>query len=172
MIVKLFELDGNKIKASEHCFTLKSLKDIMDKYPDCYIKIYQYLFYMTCPNPDINPFFNTMAEDKEELILKEVQATFTSESDLIPEALKFCKKLYETPTSRAFEGIKVMVENLGTYMANTLPTHGRDGSIAGLLSAAEKYQKIRESYKGAFTDLMEEQGRLRGGSAYAYDQKT
>jgi hypothetical protein len=171
MIVKLFDIQGKAVVPTEHCFTLKTLKGIMDKYPDNYLKIYQYLFYMTCPNPDLNVFFNVPAEDKEEIILKEVAADFTSESELVPEALAFCKKLYETPTSRAFEGIKTMMDNLARYMANTQPTHGRDGSIGGLLSAAEKYQKIRESFKGAYSDHMEEQGRLRGGSAQAYDQK-
>lgn len=171
MIVKLFDIQGGKPVPTEHCYTLKSLKDIMEKYPGSYLKIYQYLFYMTCPNPDINPFFNIPTEDKEELVLKEVEADFTSESELIPEGIIFCKKLYETPTSRAFEGIKIMMDNLAKYMAATLPTHGRDGSITGLLAAAEKFQKIRESFKGAFHDHMEEQGRLRGGSAQAYDQK-
>lgn len=171
MIVKLFDISGGKPVPSDHCYSLKTLKDIMDKYPDSYIRVYQYLFYITCPNPDINPFFNVPQEDKEEIILKEVQADFTSESDLIPEALKFCKKLYETPTSRAFEGIKVMMDNLANYMARTIPTHGRDGSIQGLLAAAEKFQKIRESFKGAYSDHMEEQGRLRGGSYQAYDSK-
>ncbi len=171
MIVKLFDIQSGKVVPTEHCYTLKTLKDLMDKYPDSYLKIYQYLFYMTCPNPELNAFFNTPLEDKEEIVLQEIQADFTSESDGIPEALIFCKKLYETPTSRAFEGIKTMMDNLAKYMAATLPTHGRDGSIQGLLAAAEKFQKIRESFKGAYSDHMEEQGRLRGGSAQAYDQK-
>lgn len=171
MIVKLFDIQGSKVVPTEHCYTLKSLKAIMDRYPDSHMKIYQYLFYMTCPNPDINPFFNLPSEDKEEIILKEVGADFSSESDLVPEALAFCKKLYETPTSRAFEGIKTTLDNLAKYMTNTQFTHGRDGSIGGLLSAAEKFQKIRESFKGAYSDHMEEQGRLRGNSAQAYDQK-
>lgn len=171
MLIKLFDIQGGKPVPTEHCYVLKTLKELMDKYPDSYMKIYQYLFYMTCPNPDINPFFNTPAEDKEEIVLKEVSADFTSESELIPEALVFCKKLYETPTSRAFEGIKIMMDNLAHYMSVTLPSHGRDGSIQGLLAAAKDYQKIRESFKGAFNDHMEEQGRLRGGAHQAYDQK-
>lgn len=171
MIIKLFDIQGGKVIPTEHCYTLKALKAIMEKYPDSYLKIYQYLFYMTCPNPDANVFFNVPTEDKEELILKEIGADFTSESDLVPEGLALCKKLYETPTSRAFEGIKVMLDNLAKYMTVTMPTHGRDGSITGLLAAAKDYQKIRESFKGAYSDVMEEQGRLRGGSAEAYDQK-
>ena len=42
----------------------------MDNYPDDYLKIYQYLFYMTCPNPDMNPFFHTPEHEKEEVSIK------------------------------------------------------------------------------------------------------
>ena len=59
MIVKLFDIQNGKVIPTEHCYTLKALKVVMDNYPDNYIKIYQYLFYMTCPNPDLNPFFYT-----------------------------------------------------------------------------------------------------------------
>jgi hypothetical protein len=171
MIVKLYDIQGGKQVPSEHCYTLATLKDIMDKYPDNYLKIYQYLFYMTCPNPELNPFFNVPAQDKEDIILQEIRADFTSEFDLIPEALIFCMRLYETPTSRAFEGMKAMLDNLAKYMTVTQPSHGRDGSIGGLLAAGKDYQKLRDSFKGAYSDHMEEQGRLRGGSAAAYDQK-
>ena len=45
MIVKLFEIQNNVVIPTEHCYTLKALKDIMDDYPEDYLKIYQYLFY-------------------------------------------------------------------------------------------------------------------------------
>jgi hypothetical protein len=59
----------------------------MDNYPDEYLKIYQYLFYMTCPNPDMNPFFHTPEHDKEHIILKEIEAEFSTED--IVEGLSF-----------------------------------------------------------------------------------
>ena len=43
------------------------------------IKIYQYLFYMTCPNSNINPFFFVPELDKEDLILAEINADFSTE---------------------------------------------------------------------------------------------
>jgi hypothetical protein len=45
MIAKLFDVQNGVVIPSEHCYTLKSLKDIMDNYPDDYLKIYLYLFY-------------------------------------------------------------------------------------------------------------------------------
>ena len=67
----------------------------MDDHPEDYLKIYQYIFYMTCPNPDINPFFNISEMDKEEIILNEINAEFSTDDDSILAALKFCKDLYQ-----------------------------------------------------------------------------
>ena len=171
MIVKLFDIQNGKVVPTEHCYTLNSLKTVMDNYPDEYLKIYQYLFYMTCPNPDLNPFFHTSELEKEEIILREIDADFSTEDDDIINALNLCKNLYETPTSRAYRGIKQMLDKLATYMETTPITHGRDGNINSLVSAAAKYQQIRDSFKGAYKDLQEEQkSSARGGAGLAYDQ--
>lgn len=171
MIVKLFDIANGVVIPTEHCYTLVSLKNIMDEYPDDYLKIYQYLFYMTCPNPDINPFFNTSEIDKEEIILNEIQAEFSTEDPPIQVALEFCAKMYETPTFRAYKGIKQMLDKLATYMETTTISHGRDGNINSLVAAAAKFQQIRDSYKGAYKDLQEEQkSQVRGGAGLAYDQ--
>ena len=157
MTVKLFDIKNNKVVPTEHCHTIGSLKKLMTDYPDDYLKIYQYLFYMTCPNPDFNPFFNVAELDKEEVILQEIDAEFSVEDEGVPEALAVCKKLYETPTSRAYNGIKQMLDRLAAYMESTPISHGRDGNINSLVNAAAKFQQIRDSYKGAFKDLEEEQ---------------
>jgi hypothetical protein len=171
MIVKLFDIQNGKVIPTEHCYTLKALKVVMDNYPDDYIKIYQYLFYMTCPNPDLNPFFYTPDLDKESLILEQIDAEFSTEDQDIYIALQFCQRMYETPTSRAYKGIASMLDRLGRYMETTPITHGRDGNITALVNAAKNYEAIRASFKGAYKDLQEEQSsRVRGGIGMAYDQ--
>jgi hypothetical protein len=171
MIVKLFDIQNGKVIPTEHCYTLKALKVIMDNYPDNYIKIYQYLFYMTCPNPDLNPFFYTPDLDKESLILEQIEADFSTEDEDIYIALQFCQRMFETPTSRAYKGIASMLDRLGRYMETTPITHGRDGNITALVNAAKNYEAIRASFKGAYKDLQEEQSsRVRGGIGMAYDQ--
>ena len=171
MIVKLFDIQNGKVIPTEHCYTLKALKVVMDNYPDDYLKIYQYLFYMTCPNPDLNPFFYTPDLDKESLILEQIDAEFSTEDQDIYIALQFCQRMYETPTSRAYKGIASMLDRLGRYMETTPITHGRDGNITALVNAAKNYEAIRASFKGAYKDLQEEQSsRVRGGIGMAYDQ--
>lgn len=171
MIVKLFDVQNGKVIPTEHCYTLTALKDVMDEYPDDYLNIYQYIFYMTCPNPDLNPFFFTPDIDKENLVLEQVNAEFSTEDETIFKALKFCERLYETPTSRAYKGISSMLDRLARYMETTTITAGRDGNINSLIAAAKNFDQIRQSFKGAYKDLQEEQSsRVRGGIGTAYDQ--
>ena len=170
MLIKLFDVQNKTVVPTEHCYTLKSLKDIMDDYPDDYLKIYQYLFYMTCPNPDMNPFFYTPDIDKENLIMQQIEGEFSTEDDTVFTALQFCQRMYETPTSRAYKGIASMLDRLARYMEVTTITAGRDGNINSLISAAKNYEAIRQSFKGAYKDLQEEQSsRVRGGQGLAYD---
>ena len=170
MIIKLFEVQNNVVVLTEHCYTLKALKDIMEEYPDEYLKIYQYLFYMTCPNPDMNPFFYTPDVDKEALIMTQIEGEFSTEDDNIYIALKFCERMYETPTSRAYKGIASMLDRLARYMETATITTGRDGNMNSLIAAASKYDQIRQSFKGAYKDLQEEQqSKVRGGQGLAYD---
>jgi len=170
MIIKLFDVQNNIVVPTEHCYTLKALKDIMEEYPDDYLKIYQYLFYMTCPNPDMNPFFYTPDIDKENLIIQQIEGEFSTEDDAVFTALQFCQRMYETPTSRAYKGIASMLDRLARYMEVTTITAGRDGNINSLISAAKNYEAIRQSFKGAYKDLQEEQqSKVRGGQGLAYD---
>tara|TARA_Y100000592_G_scaffold73042_1_gene113667 strand:- start:50 stop:568 length:519 start_codon:yes stop_codon:yes gene_type:complete len=171
MIVKLFDIQNSKVVPTEHCYTLKFLKDIMDEYPETHLNVYQYLFYMTCPNPDLNPFFNLPEHEKEDLIVEEIQLEESVEDENIQRALIMCEKMYQTPTFRAYRGIKSMLDRLARYMETTQIEHGRDGNINSLVNAAAKFEQIRNSYKGAFNDMKQEQeSSVRGGQGLAYDQ--
>lgn len=170
-MIRLFDVQNGKVIPSEHCYTLKFLKDIMDEYPDEHLSIFSYLFYMTCPNPDMNPFFDVPEIDKEDIIIKETDADFSLDDSKIIHALAMCKKMYETPTYRAYHGIKIFLDNMGKSLATETLTFGRDGSSSALLRMAEKYDDVRQSFKGVYKDLMEEQqSSVRGGQNLAYDQ--
>lgn len=171
MIVKLFDVQNQQLIPTEHCYALKFLKDLMDEYPDTYMNIYKYLFYMTCPNPDYNPFFHLPEIDKEEIIIEEVGLEESTEDPKIRVALERCEALYQTPTHRAYLGIKKALDNMALYMANTPITDGRDGNIGQIRAVAKDFDSIRQSFKGAYKDLQDEQQTsVRGGHGLAYDQ--
>jgi hypothetical protein len=170
-MIRLFDIQNGKVIPSEHCYTLQTFKRIIEEYPEENVSIFSYLFYMTCPNPDLNPFFDVPEVDKEELILREIDAdNFSLDDDCIIDAIKLCKKLYETPTSRAYNGMKSMLDRLADYMAVTEIEHGRDGNITALVNAAKNFDQIRQSFKATYRDLQEEQqSSVRGGQNLAYD---
>ncbi len=93
------------------------------------------------------------------------------EDELIVHALKQCEKMYETETSRAYNGIKIALDNIADYMAKSSITDGRDGNISQIANVAKNFDGIRQAYKGVFRDLIEEQqSSVRGGQNLAYDQ--
>lgn len=170
-MIKLFDISNGTVIPTEHCYTLKDLKAIIENYPNNYIDVFSYVFYMTCPNPDLNPFFDVVESDRESMILQQVPNTFSSEDQVILNAVKFCEKLYETPTLRSYMGIKKMLDRLAKYMETAPIEAGRDGNIMALVNTAAKFEDIRQSFKGAYKDLLEEQqSTVRGGQQLAYDQ--
>ena len=173
MIAKLFDLQNFKIIPTVHCHTIKWLKILMDEYKedDEYLKVYQYLYYMTYPSPDDNPYFHFIESEKEEQIISDIEGNFSTEDENIIIALRNLKKMYETPTSRAYDGISGMLDKLAKYMKTSEITDGKDGNINSLISAAKNFEAVRASFKGAFKDLHEEQtSRIRGDKNVAYDQ--
>lgn len=169
-MIKLFDVENKVLIPTEHCYSLFFLRRIMEEYPEDYITVYKYLFYMTCPNPDLNPFFHFKEDEKEEVILQEIEAEFSTEDEAIVQALDLCNRMYETETSRAYYGIKKALDNLAKYMAVTAISDGRDGNITQIINAAVKLDMIRQSYKGVFKDLQEEQeSKVRGSQRLAYD---
>lgn len=170
-MVRLFDIENGKVIPSEHCYTLTFLKAIMDAYPDTHTQLFAYLFYKTCPNPDLNPFFNVPEEDKEGMILDELKLNADLSADLIQQALQKLQKLYETRTYRLYRSFGIMLDRLGKYVETTPIEHGRDGNISSLIQAAKNIQDIRQQFKGLEKDHLEEQKTLvRGGQMLAYDQ--
>lgn len=170
-MIRLFDIKDGEIIPTEHCYAIDWLKTIMDNYPDNYLKIYKYIFYSCCYDEQLNPYFNIPDIDKEEIILRDINADFDTEDELIIMAKAKAAKLYETPTARVYQGMSKMMERLAKYMENTEITHGRDGNINSLIAAAKNYDAIRHSFKGVYKDLQEEQKtHVRGNAGLAYDQ--
>jgi hypothetical protein len=109
--------------------------------------------------------------DKEDIIIDEIGAEFSTEEPLIRVGLDFCRKMYETPTSRAYQGMKIALDRIATYLTYASITDGKDGNIAQIRALAKDFDGIRQSFKGVYKDLQEEQdSKVRGGQGLAYDQ--
>lgn len=169
-MIKLLDVENNMVIPTVHCKTIKWLKVIEEKYPNNFIKIYGYVFYMSCPSQE-NPYFNVPVDNREELVIADLDIDFSLEDDEILEAVKKATVMYQTPTVRAYQGITTMLDNLTEYMSTTQVTAGRDGNINSLLRIAKEFDAIRQSYKGIAKDLeAEQQAHVRGGQELGYDQ--
>jgi hypothetical protein len=169
-MIRLLDIEGGVVKPTEHCKIIKWLNIIQDVYPDNYLDIYAYLFYMSCRSQE-NPYFNVAEDLREETVLNDLNSTIPTEDGIIIDALEKTKRLYETPTVRVYKAMSTMLDNLAQYMETTKITAGRDGNINSLLRAAKELDTIRQSYKGIAKDLEAEQQTLvRGGQNLAYDQ--
>jgi len=169
MSIKLFELKGSVVVATEHCYTIGFLKEIIESYPDSHPTVLAYLFYMSCRSQE-NPYFNRPQDGLDDEILRDIKAEFDPEDPKIILALRRTKELYETPTVRAYNGISNMLEKLAFYMETQDITDGRDGNITSIVNAAKNFDHIRKSFKGVAKDLEEEQSsRARGGTKLGYD---
>lgn len=172
MIVKLFDVQDGVLIPTPHCYALKSLKEVMEAFPRNYIKAYLYIFYMTYPDPEENPFFNIPMEDKEDLILKETGVDFSTDHPAITNAINLCSSMYDTPTRRAHDGMKILIDKLAKFFKSTTVSTGRDGSLDSLMRAGEKFQSLRESFKGVEKDYNEELKAVARGDVFtAYDQR-
>ena len=170
-MIRLFDINDGNVVPTEHCYTLSFLKDIVDNYPEEHVKIFAYLFYLSCRSSE-NPYFNRPQDELDMEVLKDLKASFDPEDPLIITGLKRTKQLYETPTIRAYNGISHMLEKLAVYMNTQTITDGRDGNITAIINAAKNFQAIRQSFKGIAKDLEDEQSsRARGNQKLSYDEQ-
>lgn len=169
-MIKLFEIENKVVKPTEHCQIIKWLKVIPKAFPDNYMDVYGYIFYMSCP-AQMNPYYNIAFELKEETILDDLESEIDTEADEILEAVEKARILYKTATVRAYENISTMLDNIGDYIREAEVTVGRDGNLASLLRVGKEYDALRQSFKGVAKDLdAEQESHVRGGQDLSYDQ--
>lgn len=171
-MIRLFDIQNKKVVPTSHCYTIGGLKDVIDTYgEEEALKVFSYIFYMTCPNPAENPFFDVPEIDKEDVVLQEISPfNFGLEDSAVLYAKDLCERLFETPSVRAYKGIKGMLDKVAKYMEVTELTDGRDGNLTAITNVAKNFDQIRLSYKGILKDLIEEQTRARGDQNLGYDQ--
>ncbi len=164
MYIKLFDVENNKVIPTTHCYTITWLKDIMDNYPNNYTQIFAYLQYMNSWNPDDNPYLAVKEEDREEAILQDLKADFSTEDDLIQEAMTKCKELFELPAYRAWRALKIALANLQDFAEKNKITTGKDGNGTFVMTLIEKLPGLNKSFNEAYKTYMEEaKVETRGG---------
>lgn len=171
MMIQIFDVQDKKVVPSIACHKIPELKVIMDIFPDEYLKVYQYIFGMTCPDGS-NWYVNLPEHEKEEVIDRDISPyTFYKEDMKIEEAMEKCRKLYETPTRRAWMGAKKMVDKVAQYLDETEITEGKDSNAMAIDRFMSKLVEYSETYSKLENILKEEQAKVRGDVKVPYWQK-
>ena len=146
MYIKLFDIENNTVIPSVHCYTIVWLKEIMEKYPNDYLKIFSYFQYMCSWNPDDNPYLAMKEEDREETIIRDLGIDFSMDNELIQESLQKCQDMFELPAYRAWQSAKVGLQNVFNFVKSQKVTAGKDGSGPFVVSAIEKLPSLNKAY--------------------------
>jgi len=170
-MINLFDISNGKPVPSIHCMMIPQLKRIKDTFPQDYLQIYYYIFSLTCPDSTMNCYCNKPETEREQIIIADLKPTFDLEDPIITSTIEWCKKMYETPTLRAFLGAKKALDRVADYLADTEITDGKDGSSMTIDRYMTKLSEYRKAYKDAESDLQEEQAKVRGNSYLRYDQR-
>lgn len=176
-MIRLFDVENDDIKPTEHCWAISWLRDIMTAFPDpkVYMKAYRYIFYMTCPDKDLNPYRDMAEIDKSEEILR--MLALEPRDGIFPDDMKIdtaiteARKLYASPTNEAYMAAKTMLEKLKrSFQTEEISWGGKDATGPALVAAMEKLPKLIQAYADTEVKLNEEiKGRARGNQLMSDD---
>lgn len=167
-MIQLFDVQDKKVCPAAVTYLVPELSAIMKNFPDEYLKVYAYIFFMTCPD-STNPYLQLPEMEKEEVILADLKPTFYLEDLSIITAIQKCKKLYETPTLRIRQGAKMMLDEMARKLQDSL-TFGKDGNATDMRGIMKEIRGYTEDYMHLDNLVKEEQDKVRGGLKRRYDQ--
>ena len=172
-MIDIFDIENKIVIPSKNCYLIDWLKVIMEKYPNNYIKVYSYIFFMSCTNKE-NPYFNVKETDREEIVRRDIDIDFDTDDMDIEFAIERCKELYETRLQRFYISCKNKIDKFSEYLDHNEITDGREGNITQQLKVLEQFEKIRDNFKKTSAEFENETNNLiraRGGQTVAYDMK-
>ncbi len=170
MIIPLFDIENEIVKPTVHCHALPFLKRIIDQFPNDYLEIFKYVFYLTCPDATLNVYYNRPESERELEIVHDLAPEFDIEDPIIMDTIKKCREMYETPTLRAFLGAKKAYDRVATYLSNSEITDGKDGNAGTIEKYMKSLKDFRETCSNMEKALQEEQIKVRGQGYMRYDQ--
>lgn len=171
MQIGLFEVQNEIVIPDEVAVRLLPwMRHIREKFPNNYMQVYGYLFYMCCWDGR-NIYINRTDEEREQSIIEDLHIDFSLDEPVIIIALEKCKKLYETPAVRAFKSIKNKIDDICRFLDTNDITSGKNGNAMDIKMFMKELPTFTEDYDKLGLRLKEEQTRVRGMKDIAYDQE-
>lgn len=166
-MVKIFDIEDNKVIINHNCLLIPEFKALIDKYEDPTAAL-AYVHFMTDPT---SAYADVPERDKQQIISDDVGGDFGLEDEEIENALKKAHLLYTSPTRGFFLNAKAGLEKLGRYLNETEITEGRDGNFASYQMAYTRIGKMIQEFKTLEKEYQNEQAsQNRGGHESSYDE--
>lgn len=144
--MKIFEVEEGKLKINENCLLIPELKAVHDLYEDDPIPALTYIYFTTSPE---SPYHNLSQDEKQQILLGDIDGEFDPEEELIELAIEKCRKLYETPIQEYYEGQKNAMHVVGKFLKKLTEssiTSGRDGNLDQIRNMQKEAGKTMESF--------------------------
>ncbi len=170
MQICLFEVVNEVVVPDSSTYLIPWLKAIRDGYPKDYLRVYAYLFYMSCWDGR-NIYINKPMDEREQMIVEQLGIDFSLESDVIVYALDKCKELYETPMVKVFKTIKRKIDGICDFLDENEITSGKNGNAMDTKMFMKELPGLVEDYDKIGEKLRKEQSKVFGSKKLAYDQK-
>lgn len=170
MIPEIFDILNNQVVINHNCLLIPELKAVHDQYENP-IPALSFLYYKFSPK---GAYCNIVEEDKDDILLKDFPGEYTTEDEVMIDAIEKLSNLYVTPTYRYYLDNKILLEKLGKFGRETSITAGKEGNINALLtqikSVGKTINEFNQLEKTARQELDEYKSRVRGEKKKAYDQ--
>ncbi len=171
MTIEIFDIENGNVVINHNCLSIPELRAVNDYYKNP-IPAFNFLHYLFYPK---GPYANIPEDEKEELIQEDFPGEYTTEDDVMIDAMEKMKKFYHTATYQYYLDNKQLLERTGKFAKTAPITTGRDGNLTALLSQLKSVGKtileFKQLEKTVMQELAEAKGSIRGGKALAYDQE-
>lgn len=170
--VEIFKFSNGEVSLTEHCELIPFLRRIKETFPDCFMKVYSYLYYKTCESTK-NPYFNYSMFEREFKILKDLECDFDIEHPIILKAEERLIEMYTTASSLAYTTISETLFKVSSEIRNSVAVDLSPTVIKSILDTAKGFREIKKEFDENRKDVIIEsrsvKARVRGGSKTSYD---
>lgn len=167
VMIRLFDIQDNKVVLTPNCLSIPQFKAVIDKYPKDALLILTYIDFIA--NPE-SPYTDTPEDEKAQIILQDLKLDISLDDLVIEQAIEKANALSMTPTRRFYIDAKIGLEKMGAYMRDEKIVAGRDGNYATYLSSLKSVGAIVTEFKKLEKEYQEEVVALRGNHQGSYDE--
>ena len=133
MIPSLLEYEEGIVKITANAFSIPEVNAIIKKFPKNSESYLQYLYCKTSPD---SPYVNIPEDERDEIILFDIQETlgdFNSEEPLLVPALEKLELLYTSTAKRYRDSLKVSIDKMSLYLRDQPIVAGKDGNLSEII---------------------------------------